>query len=241
MFFIFSLYLCFCLITEDALILRENENCDAVLFVLNPDNTTLDSSETSSQRDMNITNAENKSTCVKVSVCREQENIHGSEMLWKDLLSNRGHSATRDSKENLPPPHSLKTCPTPSLGNLHTSTNLHLDTSSSLSPVPLNALKSQAEPMNPPCGQAAESPTEIMSVGKESQKQINHSEEKPAPRLSCRLSSDLLKAPDASLVAPETNVENTACGKSVTQSNTAMLAPTPDGPNAVDPGVVFFR
>lgn len=252
-FFIFSFQFYLGLITEDALILQENEKSDADIFFLKPDNTTFDASKSSSQRGMNISNAKNKSTCEKVNMCEEQGNYHGSEMLWKALLSNRDHIVTQDSKENLPPPQPLtsKTCPlitaippsTSSLGSLGSHTSLHLDMSSPLSPPPLNVLKSQVEPMSPLCRQAMECPTEMKSVGKESQKQIDHNEEKLTPRMFHRLSSGLLKAPvkDTPLVAPETIVENTECGKSVTRNNTAISVPTVDEPNPVDPGIVLFR
>ncbi|MCI4385921.1 hypothetical protein PGIGA_G00056270 [Pangasianodon gigas] len=233
---------------EKALISQENDNSDPGIFVPKPDSTTFDTSKSSCQSGVDITNAKPKSTDEKVNVCPEQENSHESEMLWKALLPNQDHSVTQDSKENLPPPQplTLKTHPktpallleTPALGNLGARpTTLHLDLASPLPPAALSALKSQVEPMNPLCRQAMVSPTEMRSLGKESRKQISCIEEKLTPRISHRLSSGLLKTPvtDSSLVAPGKNVEST---ESVVQSNTAKSAisvPTADGPNPVDP------
>lgn len=211
-----------------------------------PDNTTFDASKSSCQSGMDITIAKIKSVGEKVNACPEQGNGHGSEILWKASLPNQDHSVTQNTKESLPPRQPLASTthppipalppPSPALGNLSTHTTLHLDLSSPLPPAALNALKSQVEPMNPLCRQAVVSPTEMKSLGK----QIIHIEEKLMPRMSHRLSSDLLKAAvkDNSLVAPGKNVENT---QSVAQCNTAKSAIpvlTVDGPN---PGIIFFR
>ncbi|XP_060743849.1 WD repeat-containing protein 62 [Tachysurus vachellii] len=229
---------------ETALISKENKR-DPNLIVPKPDNTTFDASKSSCQSDMDITNANAKSTGEK-GVSLEQGNNHGGEMLWKASLPSQDHSVTQDSKEILSPRpcFTSKTHPIPSLlletparGNLSPRTTFQLDLSSTLPPAALNALKNQATPMNLVCGQSMVSPTEMKSLGKESRKQISCVEEKLTPKKPYSLSSGPLKAPvkDCCLAAPGTPMENT---QSVAQSDTVksvVPVPTVDGPNPVDP------
>lgn len=191
---------------------------------------------------MDITNDQTKSMGEKVDVCSEQENNHGSEILWKASLPSQDHSVTQDSEETLPPPQTLtsKTLPpipeclpaTPALGSLSDHTTLHLDLSSPLQAADLNAPKSQVEPMNPLCRQAMVSPTGIKSLEEESETHISHFEEKLMPRMSHRLSSGLLKGhiKDSASVSPGKNVE-------ITQ----LVAQFNIGPNPIDPGTDFLN
>lgn len=212
---------------------------------------TFDASKSSCHSNLEITNSKTTSTCEKVSMCPQQGNNHGCEMLWNALLPNQDHSETPDCKENLPTPQPLTSktsppvpalLPTPALGNPGARTTLHLDLSSPLPPAALNAQKSQVEPMNPLCRQALVSPTAMKLLGKESQKQISCIEEKLSPRMSHRRSSGLQKAPlkDSSLVSPGMNVENAQAEAQSSTAASAISVPTGDGPNPVDPGIVLF-
>lgn len=224
---------------------KENDNSDSGLFVPKPDNKTFDAT---CQSDVDITNAKAKSTDER-ALCSEQENNHGSEMLWKASVPNQDHSVTQDSKENLPPrqPFTSKTHPpNPALlaetlaqGTLSPRTPFHLDLSYPLPP----ALKNQSEPMNPLCKQSMWSPTGMKSLGKESQKQISCNEEKLIPKVPHRLSSGPLKAldKDSCLVAPGIHVENTQSASQCNTVKSAVPVPTVDGPNPGDPGIEFLR
>ncbi|KAF4086104.1 hypothetical protein AMELA_G00102950 [Ameiurus melas] len=218
---------------EKELISEENDSSDQGISVHKLD-MTFDASKSSCQSDLDITIAKTKSTGEKVTVCPKQGNNQESEMLWTASLTNQDHSVTQNSKDKLLSPHpQIPALPpaAPTVDNLSPlTTTLTLDLSS---PLPPAALKCQMEPMNPLCTQAMVSPPEVESLGKESQKQISHSEEKLTPRMSHRHSSGLLKAPveDSSLVAPGKSVEDTQSVSQCSTSKSATSVPTVDGPN----------
>lgn len=222
----------------EAFISQKDDNGDPGIFVPKPD-VTFDNPKFTCLSDMDITSAKTESTNEKISVSSEQGN-NGCERPLNTLLCNKDLRVIEDGKENLPPQQPLAskthsqipplTPATPALHNLTACTTiLHLDPSS---PLPSGALKSQVESINSLCRQDMVSPTEMMLLEKESQRQM--------PKMSHRLPSSLLKTPvkDSSLVTPGKNLENTPSLAQCNTSKSAIPVHLLDEPNPVVPGIV---
>ncbi|KAM9468830.1 WD repeat-containing protein 62 [Clarias gariepinus] len=219
----------------EAFISQKDDNGDPGIFVPKPD-VTFDNPKFTCLSDMDITSAKTESTNEKISVSSEQGN-NGCERPLNTLFCNKDLRVIEDGKENLPPQQPLAskthsqipplTPATPALHNLTACTTiLHLDPSS---PLPSGALKSQVESINSLCRQDMVSPTEMMLLEKESQRQM--------PKMSHRLPSSLLKTPvkDSSLVTPGKNLENTPSLAQCNTSKSAIPVHLLDEPNPVVP------